>query len=62
MPLVEVTLLEGRDEETRAALIRELTDAVERTLGTARNRVRVILNEVPDSNWGVGGVSKRDAR
>jgi 4-oxalocrotonate tautomerase len=59
-PIVQVTLVEGRDEETRAALIRELTDAVERTTGSPRERVRVILHQVPAADWGVGGVTKQE--
>jgi 4-oxalocrotonate tautomerase len=60
MPIVQVTLVEGRDEETRAALIRELTDAVERTTGSPRDRVRVILHQVPAADWGVGGAVKQE--
>jgi 4-oxalocrotonate tautomerase len=58
MPLVQISLLEGRDEATRAALIGEVTEAVARTTGVARNRVRVILYEVPAAAWGVGGQTK----
>jgi 4-oxalocrotonate tautomerase len=58
MPLVDITLIEGRDPERKRALIREVTDAVERTLGVERATIRVILREVPAAHWGVGGEPK----
>ncbi|HEY2717203.1 MAG TPA: tautomerase family protein [Solirubrobacterales bacterium] len=58
-PLVQVTMVEGRDEATRAELIRELTAAAAaRVLGSPRERVRVLLYEVPAADWGVGGETK----
>ncbi|WP_206830468.1 4-oxalocrotonate tautomerase [Alicyclobacillus fructus] len=64
MPLIQVTMVEGRSPAQKRALIEKLTDAVVDTLGAKRETVRVILYEVPKSHWGVGGVSKeeQDAR
>jgi 4-oxalocrotonate tautomerase len=58
MPLIQVTLLEGRSAEAKAALIRRLTDAAVEAVAAPREAVRVILQEVPLAHWGVGGVSK----
>jgi 4-oxalocrotonate tautomerase len=58
MPLVQVTLVEGRSIEEKTALIRGLTDTAVTTLGAPRESVRVILQEVPAAHWGVGGVPK----
>ncbi len=58
MPLVQVTLVEGRPADAKRALIAELTDAVVHTLDAPRESVRVILNEVPAEHWGVGGQPK----
>ncbi len=58
MPLVQVTLIEGRAPEAKRALIGALADAVVRTLESPRDSVRVILNEVPAEHWGVGGQPK----
>jgi 4-oxalocrotonate tautomerase len=60
MPLVQVTLIEGRSAEVKRELIAELTDAVVRATGAAAASVRVILNEVPAAHWGVGGRPKGD--
>lgn len=58
MPLIDVTLIEGRTPEKKKALIKALTDAVEQSIGAPRDSVRVILREVPAAHWGVGGVPK----
>lgn len=58
MPIIDVSLLEGRSAEQKATLIRELTDAAERVLGVPRTSVRVLLREVPAAHWGVGGEAK----
>lgn len=58
MPLIQVTLIEGRPMDAKAALIAGLTDAVVHALGAPRASVRVILQEVPAAHWGVGGVPR----
>ena len=58
MPLVQVSLIEGRPSDLKEQLIVELTSAVVRALGAPPESVRVILYEVPAAHWGVGGASK----
>jgi 4-oxalocrotonate tautomerase len=58
MPLVQVSLIEGRGPDLKELLIAELTEAVVRVLGTPKESVRVILYDVPGSDWGVAGVPK----
>jgi len=58
MPIIAVSLLEGRTDEQLATLIAQLTEAATTSLGVPAATVRVLLNEVPPSHWGVGGVSK----
>jgi 4-oxalocrotonate tautomerase len=62
MPMIQVTLVEGRSAERKHALIRELTEAAARTLEVPMDRVRVALHEVSPDNWGVGGVPYAVAR
>ena len=54
MPLIEVTLAEGRSPEKLRALISKLTDAVVETDVATKEAVRVILREVPKSHWAAG--------
>ncbi len=58
MPLIQVTLIEGRSVEAKNALIRGLTDAAVEAVAAPRESIRVILQEVPAAHWGVGGVAK----
>jgi 4-oxalocrotonate tautomerase len=60
MPLIEVTLIEGRSDELKTKLISELTAAAHRAIGAPKPSIRVILREVPASHWGVGGISKAE--
>ena len=54
MPLIEVTLAEGRSPEKLRALISKLTAAVVETGVAEKEAVRVILREVPKSHWAAG--------
>ncbi len=58
MPILDVTLLEGRPYEKKKALIKELTDATVRTLDVAPERVRVIIREIHPSHFAVAGEPK----
>lgn len=60
MPIIEVTLLEGRSKEQKAGLISELTDAAIKALDAPRQSVRVILREIPPEHFGVAGKSKAE--
>ena len=56
MPLVKIDMWEGRTEETKEKLIRNVSDTVARTLDISLDHITVILYDVPKSNWGVKGV------
>ncbi|MEW8978967.1 MAG: 4-oxalocrotonate tautomerase [Symbiobacterium sp.] len=55
MPLIRVEMLEGRTPEQKRALIRELTETTARVLDTPKERIRVVLYEVPKTHWGIAG-------
>lgn len=58
MPLIQVTMIEGRTADAKAALLQALTQAAVDTVGAPRESIRVILQEVPAAHWAVGGVAK----
>ncbi|MCP9951441.1 tautomerase family protein [Actinomadura madurae] len=64
MPLIQMTMIEGRDAATKRRLIAELTEVAVTVLDAPRSSVRVILNEVTTADWGVEGepLSDRLAR
>jgi len=59
MPLLLVKILEGRPPETVEALIAALTETTAETLGAPRESVRVLVEELPKSHWGIGGKSAK---
>lgn len=57
MPVIDVTMVEGRTLEQKDAFVMALTDAAVSTLGAPRESVRVILREVPPTNFAAAGVT-----
>lgn len=64
MPIVRIEMWEGREDEMKENLIKDVTEATAKSLEIPKDHVRVILFEVPRKHWGVGGVptSKTDWR
>lgn len=59
MPVIMVKARKGvlKTKEMKAKLIEELSDAFARTVGDNKykERTTVIIEEIPDENWGRGG-------
>lgn len=55
MPIVHVDLTEGRPPEKIAAMIRAISEAVSTSLDAPIGAVRVIVNEMQQHQYGVGG-------
>ncbi|MED1555864.1 4-oxalocrotonate tautomerase [Bacillus paramycoides] len=58
MPIIQIQIIEGRGREQIQNLISDVTEAVAKNLDVDTGRVRVLVNEIPSSHWGVGGKSK----
>ncbi len=58
MPIVEVTLIEGRPFEKKKKMVEEVTDAIVSSLGAPREAVRIIIREVPAWHFAAAGVLK----
>jgi 4-oxalocrotonate tautomerase len=56
MPIVQISMIQGRTKEKKEELIKKVTDAIAEALQIPHDRVRIILNEVPKENLGYGGV------
>jgi 4-oxalocrotonate tautomerase len=64
MPLIDVTIREGRSPVQIRTLIHELHAATVRAIGANPDAVRVIIRELPLTHWASGDVTlaeKRDA-
>jgi 4-oxalocrotonate tautomerase len=57
VPLVEVTLVEGRTPQQLRALVHELHMAVVSAIDAPPANVRVIIREVPPTHWAAGDVT-----
>lgn len=55
MPLIQVTMVEGRTTEQKHALIRNLSHSMSETLGVPLERIRVAIYEISADEWGIGG-------
>ncbi len=55
MPVVTVTMWQGRSKATKEALIAVLSAAVSKTLGMPATGITVVLQEIPRENWGENG-------
>lgn len=62
MPLIEVTLVEGRTAEQLRALIAGLTRAAVEAVGAPVESVRVVVREVPATHWAAGDVTIAERR
>jgi 4-oxalocrotonate tautomerase len=59
MPFIVARIQEGRPPEMIEALIAALTEATHQALGAPKDSVRVIVEEVPKTHWGIGGQSAK---
>ncbi|KRE62016.1 4-oxalocrotonate tautomerase [Nocardioides sp. HDW12B] len=62
MPLIEVTMVEGRTPQQVRALISALTDAAVETVAAPRESIRVVVREVPATHWAAGDVTIAERR
>lgn len=57
MPIIQAFLLEGRSEEKKAAFIAAVTEAAVNSIGAPRESIRVIITEMPATDYGIAGQS-----
>jgi 4-oxalocrotonate tautomerase len=55
MPIMNIHLMEGRTEQQKAQLIEALTQAAIDSIGAPRESIRVLLLEIPTTNFGIAG-------
>ncbi|WP_281249423.1 4-oxalocrotonate tautomerase [Fictibacillus arsenicus] len=59
MPIIQVQVIEGRTDEQLSKLMDSLTNAAAECLDVKKEQVRVLIQEVPNKHWGVGGKPKQ---
>jgi 4-oxalocrotonate tautomerase len=62
MPIVEVTLVEGRSPEELRDMISAVTTAVSETVAAPVESIRVIIREVPTTHFAAGDITIAERR
>lgn len=62
MPLIEVTMVEGRTPQQVRALISALTHVTSETVDAPVESIRVVVREVPTTHWAAGDVTIAERR
>lgn len=64
MPLIQVTIMEGRSQDQKEAFFQDVTLLAAKHFEVKPEQVRVLVNEIPSTHWAIGGesVSKKRAR
>ena len=62
MPYVNIQVTAGLRREDKAALVRDVTDALVRVLGKRPEHTHVVIQEIPEENWGFAGMLTDDWR
>lgn len=62
MPLIHISMIEGRTPEMKHRLIDEVAHACARALEISVDRVHVAIHEMSTDDYGVGGVATTIAR
>jgi 4-oxalocrotonate tautomerase len=57
MPLAQISILEGRTPEMIAEMAEAVTAAISGALAAPRDRIRVVVTEIPAEKWFVAGQS-----
>ena len=62
MPIVQVTLTEGRTPETIRSMVSAVTQALVDTGVAPKDAVRVLVNEIPTDHFAAGDVTITERR
>lgn len=62
MPYVNVQITTGASRAQKEALVREITSTLNRVLGKKPEHTHIVIQEIPDENWGFAGVLTDDFR
>lgn len=55
MSIIQAFLIEGRTDQQKTTLISALTDAAVDVLGIDKDTVRVIIKDIPNTDFGIAG-------
>ena len=56
MPYVNVKVTEGVSRPQKRQLVRDITDSLMHVLGKQPEHIHIVIDEVPEENWGYEGM------
>ena len=62
MPMVQITMLEGRTADQKRKIAQRITDVLVEEAGTKREGVMIAFNEVSKESYSSGGVLMIDKK
>jgi 4-oxalocrotonate tautomerase len=62
MPVVKIEIGMNRTNEEKKELIHKVTEVVTGVLKEPKSNCLVILTEIPEENWGVGGLTLKEQK
>ena len=62
MPVVQITISQGRSVEQKRELVKVLTKETARIMKTEEEKVRILIYEVSKENWGNAGILGLDIK
>lgn len=62
MPIVNINLIEGRTLEQKRALVKEVTEAICKTVNVTPDHVRIILQDMAKHDYAVAGTLNCDKK
>jgi 4-oxalocrotonate tautomerase len=62
MPVIQITISQGRSVEQKRELIEALTKETARIMKTQEEKVRILIYEVSKENWGNAGIIGLDMK
>ncbi|HJS64404.1 MAG TPA: 2-hydroxymuconate tautomerase family protein [Nitrososphaeraceae archaeon] len=60
MPVIQITMNEGRSIEQKRELVKVLTRETARILRAKEENMRILIYEISKENWGNGGILGSD--
>ena len=60
MPFAQIYMIVGITEEQKRAVIEKVTDALQEAVGAPRESIRIMIQDIPNTNWGIAGTSAKD--
>jgi 4-oxalocrotonate tautomerase len=62
MPVIQITISQGRSVEQKRELIEVLTKETARIMITEEEKIRILIYEVSKENWGNAGIIGLDMK